>query len=207
MENFIIQPNEYLTKPIIGFYHSEYHGGGRWRLQGTIENMICTLKNDIIRYSNKVLQEKVNKLSNILRTDLPQIPNLTGINNLTVCIVPRAKAESKYRKDQLLFKKTVSKVVNQLEGFFDGTNFIIRCEDTQTTHLRHGISRGGNGPSPYPGITKDTCIIRKVRGKDILLIDDLYTKTINIVEDAIQALLDVGARTVIFYSVGKTVAS
>ena len=45
-----------------------------------------------------------------------------------------------------------------------------------------------------------------VRGKDIVLIDDLYTKTVNIDEDAIQALHDNGARSVIFYSVGKTLS-
>ncbi len=65
---------------------------------------------------------------------------------------------------------------------------------------------GGDGEMPYPGITKDTCIISEnIRGKDILLIDDLYTKTINIDEDAIQALLDYGAKSVVFYAVGKTV--
>lgn len=58
---------------------------------------------------------------------------------------------------------------------------------------------------PYPGITKATCTIsEEVRGKDILLIDDLYTEGVNIDEDAIQALLDNGAVSVIFYSLGKT---
>jgi hypothetical protein len=205
MNKFIIEPNLYLRKSITAFYHSDYYGGGNWKSPGTIENMICTLKNDITTYPDSVLQEAVNKLFNILRTDLPQIQKETGIYNLTVCVVPRAKAENKYRADQLLFKKTVGHVVNQFEGFLNGTNFIIRHTDTQTTHLRHGISGGGNGPAPYPGITKDTCTIsRGVIGQDILLIDDLYTKSVNIDEDAIQALLDKGANSVIFYSVGKT---
>jgi phosphoribosylpyrophosphate synthetase len=66
---------------------------------------------------------------------------------------------------------------------------------------------GGNGDLPYPGITKNTCTISEnVRGKNILLIDDLYTKTVNIDEDAIQALLDKGARSVVFYAVGKTMS-
>jgi predicted amidophosphoribosyltransferase len=42
-------------------------------------------------------------------------------------------------------------------------------------------------------------------GKDILLIDDVYTCSINIDEDAIQALYDNGANSVIFYAIGKTV--
>ena len=40
--------------------------------------------------------------------------------------------------------------------------------------------------------------------KNILLIDDVYTKDVGIDEDAIQALFDHGAKSVIFYSVGKT---
>jgi hypothetical protein len=43
---------------------------------------------------------------------------------------------------------------------------------------------------PYIGITNATCNISDdVIGKDILLIDDIYTKTVNIDEDAIQSLL------------------
>ena len=58
---------------------------------------------------------------------------------------------------------------------------------------------------PYVGITKSTCdISNEVRGKDILLIDDIYTSGVYIDEDAIQALLDHGARDVYFYAVGKT---
>jgi phosphoribosylpyrophosphate synthetase len=58
---------------------------------------------------------------------------------------------------------------------------------------------------PYPGITSDTCYIsERVIGKNIILVDDLYTKTVNIDEDAIQALLDRGAESVTFYSLGKT---
>ena len=32
-----------------------------------------------------------------------------------------------------------------------------------------------------------------------------YTQTVNIIEDAIQALFDKGARSVIFYAIGYTV--
>ena len=66
---------------------------------------------------------------------------------------------------------------------------------------------GGDGDLPYQGITAATCTISdNVRGKDILLIDDLYTKTVNIDEDCIQALLDKGANSVTFYAIGKTVS-
>jgi hypothetical protein len=82
----------------------------------------------------------------------------------------------------------------------------MRHTNTRTTHLdRNG--EGGDGNLPYPGITKDTCTISgQAKYKDILLIDDLYTKSVNIDEDAIQALLDKGANSVTFYSIGKTVS-
>jgi hypothetical protein len=37
------------------------------------------------------------------------------------------------------------------------------------------------------------------------LIDDLYSKSINIDEDAIQALIEKGANRVFFYAIGRTV--
>ena len=206
MNSFTIQPNECLRQSIRAFYHDDYSGGGQWKVQGTIENIICTLKNDITPYTNIVLQNAVQKLIRILSTDLPQIQRQTGKNNLTVCVIPRAKVS--YNNNQLLFKATITDVVNRLQGFQNGTNYIIRHTDTKTTHLSRGISGGGNGRLPYRGITKETChISNAVRGKDVLLIDDLYTKTVNIDEDAIQALIDNGASSVVFYSVGKTLES
>lgn len=204
MNSFTILPNGYLRKNIKAFYHSDYSGGGLWRKQGTIENIICTLKNDITPYTDNVLLSAVKQLGMILSTDLPQILRETGKNNFTVCVIPRAKVN--YNAKQLLFKAVVSEIVNSLKGFYNGTNYIVRHTDTKTTHLSRGISGGGNGELPYPGITNDTCrISNEVRGKDILLIDDLYTRSVNIDEDAIQALLNKGANSVTFYSIGKTV--
>lgn len=206
MQNFVIQPNDFLKlkQDIKAYYHSDYcGGGGQWQNIGTVENIICTLKNDITPFSEIVLQEAVQHLSNILSTDLPQILQIAKIDSLTVCVVPRAKTN--YQPNQLLFKTTVRNVVNQLNGFSDGTDYIIRHTDTRTTH-RDRAGYGGKGDLPYPGITKKTCTIsNEVRDKNILLIEDLYTKTVNIDEDVIQALLDSGAQSVIFYAVGKTV--
>lgn len=157
----------------------------------------------IAPYPEAVLQNATNQLSTILQADLPQIFQSTRKNILTVCVIPRAKAT--YRPNQLYFKTTICNVVNNLNGFIDGSNYIIRHTDTKTTHLSRS-GGGGNGNLPYCGITKDTCIIsNEVRGKDVLLIDDLYTRTVNIDEDAIQALLDYGAKSVVFYAVGRTV--
>jgi DNA processing protein len=118
-------------------------------------------------------------------------------------VVPRAKAETYYRPNQLLFREAVSHATNRLgKHYINGSHFIERRINTKTTHLRYG---GGDGSMPYPGITNETCYIsNNVISKDILLIDDLYTKTINTDEDVIQSLLDKGARSVTFYSIGKT---
>jgi len=196
------EQGRFIRQSIEAFYHADYSSGGQWQVQGTIENIICTLKNDITPYTDDVLQNASRQLSAILLTDLPEILRLTKKSNLTVCVVPRAKVN--YSPNQLYFKVTVSDVANKLDGFTNGTNYILRRADTKTTHRARG-GYGGNGNMPYPNITKDTCTISKeVSGKDILLIDDLYTKSVNIDEDAIQALLDNGANSVVFYSVGKT---
>lgn len=196
---------KFLNQDIDAFYHSDYHSGGAWEVQRTIENMIWTLKNDVDAFPER-LPNAQRQLSAILNEDLPQILQQTGIVNLTVCVVPRSKAEDHYRADQLLFRRTISNVVDLLPNFENGTNYIIRHTNTRTTHLdRNG--EGGDGDLPYPGITISTCTIsEEVTDKDILLIDDLYTKSVNIDEDAIQALLDNGANSVTFYSVGKTLS-
>lgn len=81
---------------------------------------------------------------------------------------------------------------------FDGIDCIKRIKDVPTTHL--------TGTRAYPGITKDSCFISdEVRGRTILLIDDIYTLGVGVVEDCIQALYDKGTEKVIFYAVGRTV--
>ncbi|NBA75573.1 amidophosphoribosyltransferase [Emticicia sp. ODNR4P] len=174
-------------------------------MSNSVENLIWTFKNDVDPFPERLTKVQQH-LTAILRQDLPQILRKVGESNLTVCVVPRSKAESYYRSDQLLFRRVISNVVDGLPNFENGTNYISRHTNTRTTHLdRNG--EGGDGNLPYPGITKDTCTISGlVNGKDILLIDDLYTKSVNIDEDAIQALLDKGADSVTFYSVGKTLA-
>ena len=63
-----------------------------------------------------------------------------------------------------------------------------------------------DGDVPYPGIALDSCVFSdQIKGRDILLIDDIYTKTVNIDEDMVQALFEQGARLVIFYAIGYTV--
>ncbi len=205
MKRFTIHANKYLTRDTVGFYHADYHGGGNWRKKGTIENVITTLKNDITPYDKQTLFNAAKRLAVILLEELPEIPRILQIRPLTVCVVPRAKKEDYYRENQKIFRRVVSLVVDRLDGFENGTKYILRHTNTKTTHLVNS-GGGGDGSMPYPGITKDTCFISpNVKGKDILLIDDLYTRTINVDEDAIQALYDFGANSVVFYSVGRTV--
>lgn len=187
------------------YYHEDYVGGqGRHRFSGTIENLICTFKNDITHYTVDVLQNAMDMLSKILELDLSEILCESQLSSLRVCVIPRAKHEEHYRSNQKLFRQTIQNVVRGIAGLEDGTMDIIRHTDTATTHLaRRG--NGGLGSKPYVGITLDTCSISDdVKGKDILLIDDLYTKTVNIDEDCIQALYEKGARSVMFYAVGRT---
>lgn len=197
--------SKFLQQDTIAFYHADYNSGGSWQISNSIENLIWTFKNDVDSFPER-LPNVQKQLSAILGQDLPEILRQVGKNNLTVCVVPRSKAESYYRADQLLFRRVISNVVDQLPNFENGTNYIVRHKHTRTTHLDKN-GEGGDGNLPYPGIIKDTCTISaQVNRKDILLIDDLYTKSVNIDEDAIQALLDKGANSVTFYSIGKTVS-
>jgi predicted amidophosphoribosyltransferase len=200
MRGFTMQKNSYLSQNIQAFYHTEYTGHGN---PGN-PDYLNALKNTYADASNALLQGAVHKLKNVLQEDLPQILQQVQRDTLTACVVPRAKAH--YQATQLLFASTVRDVVARLPGFYDGTAYITRHTDTRTTHLGTTTPNyTNNGSEPYPGITTDTCnISNNVTGKDILLVDDIYTKNVNVDEDAIQALLHNGAHSVAFYAVGHT---
>lgn len=126
MERFVIQSNDFLSQNIQAFYHTDYTG---YRNPGN-PDYINTLKNTFNNYSRDVLNQAVQQLRNVLLEDLPQILDIIRINPLTVCVVPRAKAY--YHPNQLLFKSTVRNVINLLEGFYDGTDYIRRHTNTRT---------------------------------------------------------------------------
>jgi hypothetical protein len=201
MSRFQILSNNYLSRNINAFYHVPYTG------YRNPENpdYLNILKNTYNSYPQDRLRSAANELRCALLNDLPQILDLSEFDVMTVCVVPRAKAEDSYHANQLLFKSTVQAAVGQMNGFTDGTNYICRYDNTRTTHLPETMSNYTNdGPMPFPGITEKTCKISpNVKGKDILLIDDIYTPGVNIDEDAINALLNAGARIVTFYAVGK----
>lgn len=89
-------------------------------------------------------------------------------------------------------------------GFSNGTDAIKRIKDTKTTHSWR--MEDNTGDMQYVGITKDTCQIdeTKIVGKDIILVDDIYTEGVFVAEDCIQTLLDLGAKSVILYVIAKT---
>ncbi|WP_435355374.1 hypothetical protein [Emticicia sp. SJ17W-69] len=205
MTPFTIEHNNYLTQNIQGYYHTDFGGV----TLPNNPNFLYKLKNDPHHnWSDYRIQEAQHELLQILLNDLPEILTKIDVNQLTVCVVPRAKADNTYRPNQLLFKATVRNAINQFgNNFIDGTNFIVRHTDTKTTHLRKPMEGIVNeGSEPYPGISFDTCSFsNNIIGRDILLIDDIYTKTVNIDEDMIQSLLNCGANSVTFYSIGNTV--
>ncbi|MEG1500016.1 MAG: hypothetical protein RR400_03015 [Clostridia bacterium] len=105
-----------------------------------------------------------------------------------------------------MFKKAISSVADNL-GFQNCCDAIKRVKDTKTTHNWRLDHNTGN--NPYVGITKDTCEFKgnKIKGKNIILVDDIYTEGVNVAEDCIQTLLDLGATNVIMYVVAKTAKS
>lgn len=203
MQQFTIFANEYLHQDTTAFFHVGYIG---YEQPGN-PDYINTLKNTYGDYSEYKLKSAMQELRSVLLDGLPHILNILQLVNLTVCVVPRAKAESRYKPSQLCFKSTVSEVACQLHGFVDGTDYIVRHTNTKTTHLPpHTPNYTNDGQAPYPGITAETCRISdEISDKDILLIDDIYTRKVNIDEDAIQALLDKEPSSVTFYAVGRTV--
>lgn len=199
----IILPNHFLKRKTQAYYHIDYVG----YLQPFNPDFINVLKNQDGSTNSEKLYHAQAELKDILLNDIAQIYSTVGMSPLTICVIPRAKAETEYQPQQLLFRATIKEAVEQLKQRFhysleDGTNYIIRHTNTRTTHLQ---DHDTDGEKPYPRITCETCTISKnVYGKSILLIDDIYTSNVNIDEDAIQALYDNGARKVLFYTIAKT---
>lgn len=203
MHTFLIQPNFHLKTLVRGFYHDGYTSHRDNENFTTTESVILRLKNDRVRIPLQYLNQAKSDFVKILTNDLPQLVAVLNKPQLTVVCVPRAQRESTYHENQKLFKATLQEVLKLPEmqrlGLIDGTDYILRVTDTPTTHLTR--------TKVEPGITRRTCqLSREIADKDILLIDDLYTRTVNIDEDALQALLDAGANSVTFYALGYTLA-
>ncbi len=215
---FIIYQNEFLKTNTIGYYSVYYTGYGSPDNPEYLNTLKNTFNNEK-KYSKK-LNEAKDTVVEMLVEELPQIIEENDIESCTVVCIPRAKNIDSYTNEQLYFSKAVSEAVAMLgDSVVDGVGVIRRHTNTKTTHLRSDTGRKykdgeiirdtnvNDGAEPYPGITKDTCHFfdtDKIRDKDVILIDDIYTRNVNIDEDAIQALYKLGARRVFFYAVALT---
>ena len=197
---FVLDNNEFLKNKTIGVYDLYYTG----YKNPDNPNYLNVLKNTYNDKPDDELSSALNLLYFTLKNDIKEITSKIN-DEFTLCCVPRAKAEEAYETKQLLFKLVVSLVANELK-INNGTSYIKRYKNTKTTHFKNDIPNYINdGELPYPGITKDTCIISdEIKGKNIILIDDIYTKTVNVDEDVIQALYDNGAKSILFYAVAYT---
>lgn len=203
---FIIGENRFLTRSTMAYYNRTYTGYGN---EGNPE-FLNILKNTFNKTPLLDLNIARQKVEEILLSDLPKIIAQHNFDNCVCVCTPRSKALNTYTDNQLFFRDAIRNALNKISGIVDGTDVIIRHTNTLTTHLekatKDGRIQNNDGDKPYPGITKKTCHIKKeiIVGQKVILIDDIYTKTVNIDEDCIQALLDNGAQGVVFYAIGRT---
>lgn len=197
----IEKDNRCLKQTVKGYFHDWYYTCHDPR---TRIGYVIILKNDYPPRTHQEICESMKRLRRVLAADFAQIVRDNAGRTLTVCGVPRAKAERTYDKWQTGLKRTFSRAVKDNSELRDGLDFIVREKDTRTTH-RERSGHGGNGELPRPGLIRDTCWLSpEIKGRDILLVDDIYTPGVGIDEDAVQTLLDSGARSVVFYAVGYT---
>ncbi len=212
MNKYILECNDYLSRRLYGRYSFSYDNSALSSnltpsTQQRVTQAILILKN---RY-NKTDLLKLKRAKNYIKTiakdaiqDIIRQQNLQTSDTVIVC-VPRSKAN--FTANQLLFRKGIWEAANEITGTENGVNFIERVTNTKTTHLRNTKNgdMSGDGADPYPGITRDTCVMNgSVRGKIVILVDDIYTKNVNVDEDCCQFLLEQGARAVILYTICKT---
>lgn len=203
MKTFNIEPNRYLKQPVTGYFHTHYIKMG----YENNPDYINRLKNDLLHADALTLSSDAKIVMDILANDLPSIIEKKSIHRPVVCVMPRAKQTSYYDDSQLMFQSAVSQSVDNIHGIKNGTTWITRLKATKTTHLRGAEwYRDPSNLSPYQGITNDTCIISpKVKGRNIILVDDVYTADVNVIEDTLQALIDKGAKSVTSYVLSKTI--
>ena len=199
MKEFKVKQNKILEQEINGYYNCDYVG---YQKQGN-PDFINRLKNMSKQYTELDLVDDFIEVTERFSKDIEAIIKRENKYNYTVCVIPRSKTDKSYSQSQLMFKKAISSIANKLQ-LKDATNAISRTRNTKTTH--NWRLENNNGDMPYKGITKDTCTIDEnaIKGKDIILVDDIYTEDVNIAEDCIQTLLDIGAKSVKLYVIAKT---
>lgn len=205
--------NSFLHKGAVCYYVLDYLRYGH----SDNPDFILTLKNTYNKESVNNLNRAKQRARDIVVRWTPEIMKSAKLTSCTMVCIPRAKEMSSYTDKQMYLLAGVSEAAQLLRPYnvTDGTTAIVRVVDTKTTHLKDTTSRitasgkeeANNGDAPYPGITKKTCRIdsAQIRGKNVLLVDDIYTGGVNIDEDCIQALYDTGAAHVVLFTLSCTV--
>jgi len=185
------------SQGVKAYFHAEYYGMNS--ANNTIK-YVNYLKNDLGTFTHLVPASE-QMLTKVLAADFAELVRRHGC--MTVVGIPRSKREDSYPTNKMGLKRGIRAAVARVEGLSDGLDYILRHTNTRTSHR---AAYDSDGRLPYPGITKETCNLSpEIAGKDILLVDDIYTPTCGIDEDAISALFEAGARSVVFYAVGYTV--
>ena len=199
MKEFVIPKNNYLAEDMKGYYNRDYVGYQKPENPDFINH----LKNMTRQYDELDLAPDFVEVFEIAYRDISQIVKKERLDDCAIVVVPRSKKESSYVRSQLVFKKIISCVADKLE-LGNATDAIKRIKDTRTTHSWR--MENNTGEMPYVGITKDTCELKtsSFRTKDVILVDDIYTKGVFVAEDCAQSLLDFGAKRVILYVIAKT---
>lgn len=212
LRNRILFTSKYLKKQSMCYYVLDYLRYG----EPDNPDFILTLKNTYNDEALRNLEEAKEQVKDILTKWTPAVMRKAELASCTMVCVPRAKEQHTYADTQLYLLEGVSEAAQLLRrhGVTDGAKAIERVKNTKTTHLRAetmrktatGNQEANTGDAPYPGITKDTCEIDTalIRGKNILLVDDIYTGGVNVDEDCIQALYDAGAAKVVLFTLSCT---
>lgn len=210
--HFNIENNRFININIDAYSHGLYIPY-KSNYAGELTNLILDLK------GSTVCDINISRLkaSQIIQNDLDFIINSFEKYHRfrpVVVAMARAKPDSFYKENELQFRPSISmavsnssiKLKNNDSWPIDGVYYINRVKETQTTHLANSGILNNNGSPPYPGITKDTCILNgNLNNQYVILVDDIYTPNVGIDEDCIQFLYNNGAREVILYTLGLTI--
>ena len=193
-----IGKDAFLGRDVDLYFHAPYYGFGSPK--NTLRYINC-LKNDCRDFDKEIAQCE-DRAASVLAADLAGLVGLYG--PLTVCGVPRSKRESVYPPEMMGLKRAIRKAITRNPDLADGMDYIVRHTNTRCTH-RSYRGHGGDGERPRPGLIRDTCnLSADIAGKNIVLVDDIYTAGVGIDEDGVQALLEAGAKSVIMYAFGCT---
>lgn len=197
MQKFIVKRNYYLDRDIVGYYHCDYLG---YQKTGN-PDYLNHLKNNSGKYNELDLIDDYIKVYEVVMSDISKI--ISDGQQYSLCVIPRSKALNKYLPSQLMFRKAIDNIASNFE-VDNAIEAIKRIKDTKTTH--NWNFENNKGKAPYKGITCDTCEFKKnlIVNKNIILIDDIYTKDVNVIEDCAQMLFELGAKSVTIYVVAKT---